>query len=215
MCTLWQRLGRAVRHLGLKGVGLVFVEARYFDSEKNKPPDGQAKKRKASKPKATSEGSSKRARVGASETQPNVVVLAPSINTVMTRDVSEGREDGPEASMLKDIQASRTPESDLLDEHTTAVPSEMTQKEKEETLRALYKESQKKSQTKAVVKKKIQELDPELQDFVNAKGRDLRCRRAPIRLYFNSDQTGKSHAFLIRKLLDGQTNAHRVRPSTV
>lgn len=62
MTTLWQRLGRAVRDRRLEGIGLVFVEAKYFDEERERAESAKAarQKRKADKSLKTK---AKRARI--------------------------------------------------------------------------------------------------------------------------------------------------------
>lgn len=57
-----------------------------------------------------------------------------------------------------------------------------------ETRRRLYEEyaKGKVSTSKAAAKKQAQELAPEIMDFVNAKSRGFGCRRAPIKIYFDS-----------------------------
>lgn len=197
MCTLWQRLGRAVRNFGLKGVGLVFVEAKHFDSEPKKPPDkGRGKKRKTAD--TVVENPSKQARgVVTSPTHrrnDTVAVLTPSINTAPATRPSDDLLEFAEfmaAAETGGIEPASDQSLTLLGEHAEPLPSELSLTDREESLRALYREAQKGSQTRAIVKQKKQDLDLELQDFVNAKARGLKCRRIPLKLYFNSDKAGE------------------------
>lgn len=59
MTTLWQRLGRAVRDQKLEGIGVVFVEAKYFDEEKERLEKARARRREKKRKAETNKPATK------------------------------------------------------------------------------------------------------------------------------------------------------------
>lgn len=128
------------------------------------------------------------------EVHNDLVQLVAGSTSPPVRDDEDGDSEGDEDEvMLRPVEVEDRAGEVLVDlERSQDTP--MNTGDLCEIRRQLYQEHarEKFGASKAVAKRQVEELDPELMDFINAKYRGLGCRRTPIKLYFGSDEACES-----------------------
>lgn len=166
MCTLWQRFGRAARDQKLEGTAIFFVEPKYFDSERQKR-EVNAKKRKRK-----GENYQKTKRVAGNPTNDTTqpVPIQIHLDGPDEEEDSEGLENGIDQDLELQLP------NDAADDNDDA-------------RRAVYSTRKHKVSPLTVIKahQKFQ-LEPAMDDMINAGNRGLGCRRKPLKLFFNNDR---------------------------
>ncbi|THG96024.1 hypothetical protein EW026_g5739 [Hermanssonia centrifuga] len=192
LCALWQRFGRGARDREKEATAIFFVEAKYLDEERAKKEArkvakkakqaGQSKGRKRGR-KQEDVGDGPSMKRIARELVPSqshpIMASSSTPATIQTRtDLASG------PSQMKIAE-------DVKNESESEQESDASEEDEEDGLhRALY--AQPTSQP-AVNKTKRVELEPAMDDFINAGERKLKCRRRPVRWYFDNDKSESDH----------------------
>lgn len=201
--TLWQRFGRAARDPSLDAIAILFVEAKYFDDEKEKKT--RAQKRKAEQ---QLEKQRKKARTN-STVQPShsgasggPQFLNTSLGISPGGSMVEGR---AEASGVDESQGSSQEQSGARDDAVVA-RAQARRLADVVALRAEFQAAYASTRSATRGKKKVgqgEEVSPELDAFVNAATRSFKCYRAPIMAYYGNDRLGRLHlAMWVRVMAD-------------
>lgn len=173
MCTLWQRLGRAARNRALFAIAIIFVESKYFDSERAR--------KEARKQKKLENGKNKHKQMDSALTHPCKRRQTTPLAQASHMEVEEnpGNLHGNEAEEQEQPLGS---DIDV---------EELTPTMREER-RSVYMDaaisSSNSTHTNQCKVAKTDSLPPELDDLVNADTRGFHCCRIPIQLYFNNDR---------------------------
>lgn len=168
--TLWQRFGRAARGTGTIGIAILFVEAKYFDEEKEKAAENAAKRAEKASEKAAErekrkrkqgenqEGARKRARTSGGD--------APAT----TVPASEGPVEKPELSPCEQLRVEYR------------------------KVAQIRSASRRQSMQPQKGGNKPNEIAPEIDNLINADRRGFRCFRVPIMAYFENDHVKVSRS---------------------
>ncbi len=170
--ALWQRVGRAARGAGREALAVLFVNAKYFDDEKEAAIKRAEKRKESAAKKAAEKEAEKRKRT----------------------DEGSGR-----ASKSRRAHRQNDVTENLRDESELAVrPSRsvglLEQLSEYERLRVEYKQVVRARQVAEVQKKRArtaaitESLAPELDHLVNAATRPTKCYRKPIMAYYENDR---------------------------
>jgi superfamily II DNA/RNA helicase len=184
MCTLWQRFGRGARSPHNSAIAILFAESRYFDDEKEKARKAKARRANVRKRGAPSEPSLTRS------------------HKVMIRTSRDGQPYAEVTSMEMSTSGYSLVSGS---QPTVATSGKEVQPELEELpvvgnnsisrcqiRRAVYDRPVVGTKARSKVQKtnSIQELEPEMDDVVNAGSRAWKCYRAPSMIYFGNDNIG-------------------------
>ncbi|KAJ3559557.1 hypothetical protein NM688_g273 [Phlebia brevispora] len=166
MCALWQRLGRGGRNQSLEATAIVFVEAKYFDTERQ---------RKEARKRSRREKTNKRKRKKRDDGQRDEAREGGELH---------GQEEGDSDVELED--APGTDENRIMD--PDEVPGGLLPEEILEARKLLYAEQARQEKSNGMKRKQTDQLDMELDDFINADIRGLQCRRNVVRAFLGSDK---------------------------
>ena len=191
LCTLWQHFGRAVRDLKLQGRVLFLVESKYFDATKKAKVDAAAElKRKAVEREAGKGPPKKRARTskGAHDTSKeateegvmvierwsngDAVVHVPSATDTETAPSTQTGPSNTSSDVVSDV-------AQLDDAARQLVEAER---------RTEYEKIPKVERKRGI--RKVEEIEPALDDMINAKDHPVRCSRWPLVVYFRQNKNG-------------------------
>ena len=205
LCTLWQRFGRAVRDLRLQGKALFLVESKYFDAAKKSKADAAEERKRKAVERATGRAPpQKRARTakGPQDTSKNLMnaavteaVLTCAEGAVVmdeeTRhyEARDARDDDEAENVpsATDSEAVPSPPRVSVDIMSSISPSAQ---DVENSSRQLFEAERRMEYEKVpqIVRKrgtrKVEEIEPALDDMINAKDRPVRCSRWPAVVYF-------------------------------
>lgn len=165
MCDLWQRFGRAARAAGTEGTGILFHEKLYLDVARERKKLALATAQTKKKRKADEDGG-RPAKRPATETGTSSELLSTSRNQ---RTSSDTREVETEDPAVADRQNTRN-----------------TSYAKRAQIKAPAKKSTKPKAGQVIDDRQELDVCGLLDDFINASTRpEIRCRRAPVKLYSN------------------------------
>lgn len=160
MCSFGQRLGRAARVLSLRATFVLFAESKYFDYRRQTIPQ----KRAADTP----DGPIQHPCI------PNQSREAPVRHSIATP-----RLEGSGSQARVTIERTRSRSVDEVKAERNAVYAEFFRSR--QVLMAQAKSSNSKS-------KPVNELEPAIEDIINAEERDLNCRRIPGDITFENSK---------------------------
>jgi hypothetical protein len=174
MSTLWQRFGRGGRNRKLEAIGIFLVEKEHFDEEKARKAEKKAQKMvtKKRKQKKSNEGpSSPRKQVRTSGSQTTVLQVRQHPNQEL--EVATGpRSVQVESDSGSSDSESNAEMSEQLNERYTALPPV--------------------NQSKTRKKRRVdRDVDPAMDDLINAKSRGLPCRCKPSNAYFQNNKASE------------------------
>lgn len=218
--TLWQRFGRATRDPDLEAVAILFVEAKYFDEEREKKTRSQKRKaeqqlerqKKKARTKSASQPSSSR-----ESGHPQAV----DVPLQGSQDSGSGGEVGARPLDCSVPQGSSQEQpAELTLEEASGVGHVGGKLAAIATLRGEFAAAYTLKKTEKRRKKKAGEeevLSPELDTLVNAATRPVKCYRAPVMAYYGNDRIRKSH-LAPRVRINGtlpliESDGHLCRPS--
>ncbi|PSR77788.1 hypothetical protein PHLCEN_2v7711 [Hermanssonia centrifuga] len=174
LCSLWQRFGRGSRDRDLEATAILLAEAKHFDGGCKKTEGKAAGIKRKRQNGDTSAGSPNKRPTITPAAEPNMPTRIFSSNSpnhaVSALGCLNHSIQGPDAS----------------DNEIEMADSELD--EADEARQVLY------STAANIVlknKRKAAELEPAMEDYINAEGRGLGCRRKVIKLYFSSDKTSE------------------------
>ena len=180
ICTLWQRFGRAARDRTRTAKVLFLVEPKHYDEVKTQKATRQAeRKRKADQAQLGDPGRAFKKVCGA--TGP-VATGAPGedapIGAPGTEPIAQGLGDDEEMVEAPDAVTPSAP--------STVTPSPGHTADVHAERRRLYNQPPSKVPQRG--RKSRDELEPAMDDMINAKSRGLGCSRAPLTIHFGNDK---------------------------
>ena len=181
LCTLWQRFGRAVRDLKLQGRALFLVEPKYFDAAKRAKADAELK-RKAAEREAGKAPPRKRSRTskGACDSSKEVGEATNADDVV----------DRPLAADTETASNTQSGPSNATSSIVSSAPQldDAARQLLEAEQRAEYEKIPKVERKRGV--RKVEDIEPALDDMVNAKDHPVRCSRWAAAVYFRQNKDG-------------------------
>ena len=212
LCTLWQRFGRAVRDLRLQGKALFLVESKYFDAAKKAKADAAEERKRKAVERATGRAPpQKRARTakGPQDTSKNLMNAAVT-EAVLTRaegavvmdeetrhyEARDARDDDEAENVpsATDSEAVPSPPRVSVDIMSSISPSAQ---DVENSSRQLF-EAERRMEYEKVPQierkrgtRKVEEIEPALDDMINGKDCHVQCSRWPTVVYRSEEHTSE------------------------
>jgi hypothetical protein len=172
MSTLWQRFGRGGRNRKLEAIGIFLVEKEHFDEEKARKAEKKAQKMvaKKRKQKKANENPSSPRKQARTSGQTTVLQVRQHPNQELA--VATGPRSVETDSGSSDSESNAAEMSEQLNERYTALPPV--------------------DQSKTRKKRRVdRDIDPAMDDLINAKSRGLPCRRKPSNAYFQNNKASE------------------------
>ncbi|KAI0688583.1 P-loop containing nucleoside triphosphate hydrolase protein [Cerioporus squamosus] len=180
--TIWQRFGRGARGPGTEAVAVLFVDAKYFDEEREAAAERAAKRKEKDAKKAAEAEKNKRKRLEGAPEEGRSKKRARRGNELTDGGVAQHvrGSDGAQAAAGPSASDSTPPGQGDLSAF--------------EQLRVLYRQDSRKDQEERRGKSKkgtaaTETLAPEVDSLVNAATRaHIKCYRKPITAYYENDR---------------------------
>ncbi|KIM75556.1 hypothetical protein PILCRDRAFT_13474 [Piloderma croceum F 1598] len=177
LCTLWQHFGRAVCDLKLQGQALFLVESKYFDA---------AKKAKAA---AAAELKRKAVEWEAEVTKEREMVIEGQSSEQDADDVAH-------VPSTTDAEAAMSTPTGSSNDNSNPVSNES---QLDDAARQLF-EAERRTEYEKIPRvdrkrgiRKVEEIEPALDDMINTKDRPVQCSRWPLVVYFRQNKNASDH----------------------